>query len=242
MEKLPSEFVAKMSHDLKTPVGNAMMYAELITEDVKALSVEHPELKDQLEELIHYCKNIHLSSSKLINAIQSWGYTYQIEDGVFELKNQETNLKELFQEVIDKNSVFIKGKLLDVSLDYQSVRETYHTDSEVMRLVFDNMLILFISLASQNSGFKVLVDDQDGGIRIRFIAPKAAFSQNLIDMYSKDISISDVLVPGQGILKPGGYGLLFVNLVLRLLKARHGVIPEQEGKEQPSYWMQLPLS
>lgn len=48
------------------------------------------------------------------------------------------------------------------------------------------------------------------------------------------------MVPEQGILKPGGYALLFVNTALRFLGADHGVY--QESGATPSFWFRLPLS
>ena len=240
MGQIPSDFVAKMSHDLKTPVGNAMMYAELLQEDIRSLAEDHPEIRDRLEPLQLYCGNIHLASSKLINAIQSWGYAYQIENKEFEIQESPIDLTELLDHVITRNKLFIEGKSLDVHIDYRSDRKVIHSDRELMTLVFDNLMSLFVNMAPANSSITIEVDKEDEELLFRFLLPKPVFNQKLIDIFVGDISIRDREAPEQGILKPGGYGLIFVSMALRHVGAVRGV--SDEGEDPRSFWFRLPLS
>ncbi len=240
MQKIPSEFVSKVTHDLKTPVGNAMMYADLLTEEIRMLMDDNPELRDQLESLLYYTGNIRLSSSKLINYVQSWSYAYQIEDGVFEERKTEIRLKELMDEVIARNDIFIQTKSLQVAAEFDGARETCQADQEVMALILDNLLTLLIGMAPNNGVMPIRVTEEDGGLMVRFVAPNAAFNETLIEAYCGSISIKEQVAPSQGILKPGGYALMFVNIALRKMKAAHGVDPE--GADQRSFWFRLPLS
>jgi signal transduction histidine kinase len=239
MQKIPSEFVSKVTHDLKTPVGNAMMYADLLTEEIRMLMDDHPELRDQLESLLYYTGNIRLSSSKLINYVQSWSYAYQIEDGVFEERKSEIRLKELMEEVIARNDIFIQAKSLQVAAEFDGARGTCQADQEVMALILDNLLTLFIGMAPNNGVMPIRVTEEDGGLMVRFVAPNAAFNETLIEAYSGSISIKEQVAPSQGILKPGGYALMFVNIALHKMQAAHGVDPE--GADQRSFWFRLPL-
>lgn len=240
MQQIPSDFVAKMSHDLKTPVGNAMMYAELMAEDIRSLAEEHPEIHDRLDALEKYCGNIHLSASKLINAIQSWGYSYQIEDGVFEIQETDIDLKELLDQIIVRNRIFIKGKSLDVNIDFNSTRKRYRTDRELITLVIDNLLTLFINMSGNGSSISILVEEASAGIRFSFRLPPPAFNQKLVDIYTDVITIKDRMIPEQGILKPGGYSLIFSALALKHIGAVRGV--DKEGTDPRSFWFELPLS
>ncbi len=240
MAKIPSDFVAKMSHDLKTPVGNAMMYAELMSEEIRSLADENPEFKSRLDPLEHYCGNIYLSSSKLINAIQSWGYAYQIEDGVFEIQETAVDLKELLDNIIKRNQLFIRGKSLDVGVEYRSDRKIYHTDRELITLVFDNLMTLFINMASAGSQIAIEVDKKGDGLLFRFLLPKSVFNRKLMDIFTGDITISKHPAPEQGILKPGGYGLIFAARALQHIGAERGV--DDETADPRSFWFQLPLS
>ncbi len=239
MQKIPSEFVSKVTHDLKTPVGNAMMYADLLSEEVQMIMEENPELRDQLESLTYYAGNIRLSSSKLINYVQSWSYAYQIEDGVFEERKTDIQLKDLLDEVIARNDIFIQTKSLQVPVEYEAAQETCHADQEVMNLILDNLLTLFIGMAPNNQSLRIRVTEEDGGLMVRFLAPNAAFNETLIDAYAAPISIKEQIAPSQGILKPGGYALMFVNIALRKMGAAHGVDPE--GADERSFWFRLPL-
>ncbi len=240
MRRIPYEFVSKMSHDLKTPVGNAMMYTELMVDDIKNLLEEYPDLEDKLNPLIQYCNNIHLSSSKLINSIQSWGYSYQIEDGSFEIRAEDVDMKKLLLKVIASNEIFISGKSLDINLVYECRQTDCRSDPELLTLIFDNLLMLFINMARNGDEIRITVKDDDDGMMIRFFAAKASFTEILTDMFQSGISITDHLIPEQGILKPSGYGLLFASLALDFLNARFGV--DEEGEEPRSYWLRLSLS
>jgi signal transduction histidine kinase len=238
MQKIPSEFVSKVTHDLKTPVGNAMMYAELMSDDINMLIEEHPEISDQLESLKYYCGNIQLSSSKLINFVQSWSYAYQIEDGVFEQKKSQVNLRELIQSVIERNDIFIQTKSLQVSLEYDSEVQSISTDQEVMNLILDNLVTLFIGMAPNNDPLRIRVTDDDGGLMFRFFVSGTAFNETLENAYKSDFSIKEQIAPKQGILKPGGYALMFVNIALKEMKAGHGI--DAADVNPRSFWFRLP--
>jgi len=240
MSKIPSEFVSKITHDLKTPVGNAMMYAELMSEDINMLMEEHPEINDQLESLKYYCSNIQLSSSKLINSVQSWSYAYQIEDGVFEQNKSQVNLRGLIQSVIERNDIFIQTKSLQVSLEYDSEVQSISTDQEVMNLIMDNLVTLFIGMAPNNDPLRIRVTDDDGGLMFRFFVSGTAFSETLEKAYTSDFSIKEQIAPKQGILKPGGYALMFVNIALKAMKAGHGI--DAADVDPRSFWFRLPLT
>ncbi|TVQ74296.1 MAG: sensor histidine kinase [Balneolaceae bacterium] len=239
MQKIPSEFVSKVTHDLKTPVGNAMMYSDLLSEEIRMLIEEHPDLRDQLESLLYYSGNIRLSSSKLINYVQSWSYAYQIEDGVFEERKSDIHLKDLLDEVIEKNDIFIQTKSLRVDVSYDTARETCHADQEVMTLIMDNLLTLFIGMAPNNESLRIRISEEAGGLMFRFFAPKPTFTGTLMEAFSGPISIKEQIAPSQGILKPGGYALMFVNIALGKMKAAHGVDPEDADPR--SFWFRLPM-
>lgn len=239
MKKIPSEFVSKMSHDLKTPVGNAMMYVELLIDDIDTIGSEHPELKDTLEDLKNSCRSIYLSSSKLINAIQSWSYAVQIEDGEFHLKKTRINLSNMLSEVIENNGLFIRGKSLDIETIYNSNHQEYDSDYEIMRLLLDNLITLFISLAGNKEAVRIEVVDDGGGLFFRFYATKTAFNKNLRQAYVGNYSIKEQVAPEQGILKPGGYSLMFCNIALRFIGAEHGV--DENSSQSRSFWFRLPL-
>lgn len=240
MQKIPSEFVSKITHDLKTPVGNAMMYAELLAEDINMLIEEHPGLEGQLEPLKYYCGNIRLSSSKLINFVQSWSYAYQIEDGVFEQNKTRVDLEKLIHEVIGRNDIFIQTKSLKPNVAYDSEHQEVEADQEVMNLILDNLLTLLIGMAPNNSELRIEVKDDERGVMVRFQGSNAAFNEALVDAYTGSFSIKEQTAPKQGILKPGGYALMFVNIALRAMKAEHGV--DTGETENRSYWFRLPLS
>ncbi len=240
MSKIPSEFVSKIAHDLKTPVGNAMMYAELMSEDINMLIEEHPEMSEQLESLKYYCGNIQLSSSKLINSVQSWSYAYQIEDGVFEQNRSTINLRELIQSVVKRNDIFIQTKSLQVSVEYESDTPSISMDQEVMNLILDNLLTLFIGMAPNNAPLRIQVTDDNGGLMFRFFVSATAFNETLVEAFTSKLSIKEQVAPKQGILKPGGYALMFVNIALEEMNAEHGV--DTKDTDPRSFWFRLPLS
>ncbi len=240
MKRLPPEFVAKICHDMKSPVGNAMIYSELLIDDIENLQSEHKDAADDLDHLKHYCRNIHLSSSKLINTIQSWGFAYQIEDGIYEASEDRVHVKKLLEQTISGNEIFIRGKSLNVNLEYESDVNTVKTDEELITLVLDNLVTLFLSIAGNKKTIDIRVSDDNGKLLFLFFPPETAFRSNLIEAFSGEQTISNNMVPEQGILKPGGYALLFVNTALRFLGADHGV--DQESGATPSFWFRLPLS
>lgn len=98
MKRLLPEIVAKICHDMKSPAGNIMMYSWLLIDDIETLQSEHKNAADDLDYHKHYCRNIHLSSSKRINATQSRDFAYQIEERIYESSEDKVHVRKLLEQ------------------------------------------------------------------------------------------------------------------------------------------------
>ncbi len=117
-ERMRNEWIANITHDLKTPLSPIKGYAELLTEN----AVTDNETMQEYGEII--LKNVN-HTEKLINDLK---LTYQLDSGAMPFNPQPVNLVRYMKELVidimnnpafqDRDMVFESDiKKLEVSLD-----------------------------------------------------------------------------------------------------------------------------
>ena len=100
-----SEFVANMSHDIKTPLTGIMGMAELLTYRLKG--------EDQ-----EFAQTLLLSGRQLLNFFDNCLEVFKLESSEIALANERFSLKEVLNEINDLFQPAIKKKGLLFSIHY----------------------------------------------------------------------------------------------------------------------------
>lgn len=158
-EKLKSELVANVSHDLKTPLTSIINYTDiLLRENISE------------EEKLEYLNILNRKSLKLKSLIEDLFEVSKINSGKAELTLEYVDVIELLDQSIaeysdteiynDKNLTFILRpyeKKIEMSLD-----------GKKMSRVFENLINNALKYSLSNTRVFVDIEDNNEGIKITF--------------------------------------------------------------------------
>lgn len=147
-ERVRSEWIANITHDLKTPLSPIKGYAELLTSNAEI----DKETMQEYGEII--LKNVN-HTEKLINDLK---LTYQLDSGAMPFQPQKINLvrytKELVIDIVndpafkDRDIVF-ESKVQDLEISI---------DTDLLRCAVNNLIINALTYNPQETKVKISVD------------------------------------------------------------------------------------
>lgn len=139
-QRLQSEFIANISHEIRTPVNVILGYAEMLMEQLE---------KDQQKQ---YVQAITTSAQTLISQINDILDLSKVESGTLQLQYEEVNIRKLLHEVFSVFEIYFKQKKLETQLEIDnSVPISIILDERRLRQILVN--ILNNALKFTNTGF-----------------------------------------------------------------------------------------
>ena len=158
-----SQFLARMSHDLRTPMNAIIGYTRILIRRVK----------DQLDpRQFQNLENIQLSANNLLILINDILDLSRIESGRVDLKPEAVDLPQLIDECAASVESLLKpGVELKRQVDAPA---TLTTDADLLRRIVMNLLgnavkfteagRITLSLSAQNGGVQLAITDTGVGI------------------------------------------------------------------------------
>jgi len=166
-DKLKTEFLAQISHEIRTPVNNIVTFTSLLKEEIEE------NLPKGLESAF---KIIDSSAQRLIRTIELMLNISQIASGNFETKFEEIDLnKNLLDDLLLEFYTKAKNKKLELTLantcDDTFIRGDYYSIKQIFANLIDNAIKYTPSGEVQvqlfkNDCNKICVEVIDSGIGI----------------------------------------------------------------------------
>ncbi len=125
LESLRKEFVASVSHELKTPIALIQGYAQGLSEGIA-----------KKENRDFYCEVIVEESKKIDLLVKELLLISQIEAGYLKLKEEELEVKKMLEEAIERFSY--EDKALEVRCNL--LDESVIGDEKYIQRVIDNLV------------------------------------------------------------------------------------------------------
>ena len=141
--KAKNEFLAKISHEMRTPLTPIIGYSRILAKDI-----DEPLYKEKLEI-------IHTSGVKLLNFTNELLDFSKIESGKVDLNYEPFNVRALFQDIYHEHIDLAKAKGLDFKIDYLHANVSIYSDKIKIYEIAKN--IIHNALKYTNKGF-VLCD------------------------------------------------------------------------------------
>ena len=141
--KAKNEFLAKISHEMRTPLTPIIGYSRILAKDI-----DEPSYKEKLEI-------IHTSGVKLLNFTNELLDFSKIESGKVDLNYEPFNVRALFQDIYHEHIDLAKAKGLDFKIDYLHANVSIYSDKIKIYEIAKN--IIHNALKYTNKGF-VLCD------------------------------------------------------------------------------------
>lgn len=151
-----SEFVAHVSHELKTPLNVLAMYSEMLQGEegreeqfrIEAANVIH----DEVERLALLINNI-LSLTK-------------IETGSISIERKRVKLRELLEDAFHACARSGQDKHLDFQLDLPREISPVALDKDLMRIAINNLLTNAIKYSDDGGMVRMSVEETEQTVRI----------------------------------------------------------------------------
>ena len=151
-QKLREEWIANVSHDLKTPLSPIKGYAEILSERYNELS------KDDITK---YGNIILKSAVNIENIVFDLNFTYQLKNGMIPLYLKEGNLECILKEVIIDilNDPQYENRNITFSCKENII--LYKFDHILMKRAFNNLLINSVIHNSSETEINVSIERKD---------------------------------------------------------------------------------
>lgn len=151
-ETLREEWIANISHDLKTPLSPIKGYAEILIDS---------EYTVTSEEIKKYGAIILKNVNNVETIVKNLNFTYQLKNGMIPINRKEDNISRLLKEVVIgilNDPKYVKRTILF----YCAVdRVNFKFDSTLLKRAFTNLLFNAVVHNDQNTIIKVSIEETD---------------------------------------------------------------------------------
>lgn len=149
-ERLKSELITNVSHDLRTPLTSIITYTDLL---------KNPDLTE--EQRAQYVDVLERKSARLKTLIEDLFDVSKMASGNIELQKSKVDIASLLQQAIAEQQEAVEKQNLDVRVSIGSQPIHALVDGQKMWRVMDNLLINISKYAMP--GTRVYVSLQDVG-------------------------------------------------------------------------------
>lgn len=223
MKDKASKFAAQMSHDIKNPLGNALMYTDLLISDLKTSS------SADAAQFEYLAKNIKISLNSLIVQIDTWATAIKLKDGLYDPDLKETDLGSLLSSLLDEQAVYLKRKKINSEVKIPSGDCLIKTDAFLLKHMLENLFSMMLMYASPEDTMRFSVEKSDLECVLILEDTYKGDRENILKKLHTGVvyAVDDVLE--EGILKPAGYGMMFCNEAAKTLALKPHINKSELG-------------
>lgn len=156
VEKLKTNFIGMMSHDLKTPLARIQGMTDVIAQGMTPMSSIQREALDTIRQ----------SSEDLLKFISTILNYAQIESKGVELNLVSKDINSLLKEVSKKHEFLAKLKHIQLILELEPLFSV-NVDPDLLKQVFSNLIENAIKYSPENSKVLVTSEEVDGWIQVQ---------------------------------------------------------------------------
>lgn len=217
LEKMRKEFVAGVSHELKTPISLIEGYAEGLKDDI----VQGSERDYYIDVIIDEAKRMGSLVTEMLELSQ-------LEHGNYKLNIESFNINEAVDVITKKFINVIKEKNIHIEKNYEN---NFYVNGDVTRIeqvitnLFTNAInhtpndgTISLSIAMENENVKISVENQGDGIS----------SEHINQIWERFYKIDKSRNRSFG---GTGLGLSIVRNIMELHKCEYGVRNTDLGVE-----------
>jgi PAS domain S-box-containing protein len=160
LNEAKTNFIATVSHELKTPISSIKMSAQLLDDErIGSLSKEQRELLSSIREDADRLLKI---TGELLNMAQ-------VETGNIQLKLQSVAPREIVQQAVQAIQFQAQQKNIALDVTIEDGAPAIHADPEKSAWVLVNFLTNAIKFSPEGSRISIAVSKKDQGVQFAVI-------------------------------------------------------------------------
>lgn len=156
-ERLKTELITNVSHDIKTPLTSIINYVDLIKKE----NIDNEKIKEYIEILDKKSQRLKKLTEDLVEASKA-------SSGNVKLVWEKIYLKELINQSLGEFEDRFKSRGLQVILDLPEEPVSIYADNRYMYRVIDNLFSNIAKYAESNTRVYIDMWTQDGKVKILF--------------------------------------------------------------------------
>lgn len=189
-QKMKTELISNVSHDLKTPLTSIITYVDLL---------KNEEVNE--EQRKQYLETIDRNSLRLKNLIEDLFEVSKVNSGNIQLDTVDVDVISMLQQVLFECEDKITDAMLQFKIQYSNEKMICLLDSSKTYRIFENLIINICKYALSNTRVYIQAIEYEDSIEITF----KNISANEITFSSEDIV--ERFVQGDTSRNSGGSGL-----------------------------------
>lgn len=222
-ERMRQEFLANVSHELKTPIALIQGYAEGLQDNVN----EDPESRN------FYCEVIVDEANKMNKMVKKLLTLNQLEFGNGQVHLEHFDLQQVIQSVLSSSEILFRQK--EVTLLYDPQEPVYVWADEYM---IEEVVLNYVSNALNhvdgNKIIEVKIANQNGKARVSvFNTGQPIPEEDIQKIWSKFYKVDKARTREYG---GNGIGLSIVKAIMEAHNQQYGVRNYDNGVE---FWFEL---
>ena len=193
-EKLKSDFLSNISHDLKTPIN--VIYS--------ATQIIEMYIEDNNEEAVKKYNNISKQNCiSLISLANNIIDTSRIYGDYLSSNLRVKNIVEVVEDVVTSLIDYAKSKDIDLIFDTNEEEVYVNLDDEFMKRIILNLVSNSIKFTKNNGLIKIIIEAKDYTVDVNVndngIGMEKTFIENAFNRYSMGKNNENSSVKGTGI-------------------------------------------
>ena len=154
-ERLKTELITNVSHDIKTPLTSIINYVDLLKQE---------DIKD--EKVLEYINVLDSKSQRLKKLIEDLVEASKASSGNVKLNIEEINLSELLKQVTGEFKDKFDEKNLTIDLDLPSKNIKIEADNRYMYRIIENLYSNVSKYAMDNTRVYISLNKSDSEIKL----------------------------------------------------------------------------
>ena len=226
--RLKSEFISIVSHQLRSPLSN-MRWALEILMSGKIGKIE--------EEQLEYFTILKENSDRMRELVKDLLTVSRIETARLSLKKETFSLEELIKELISSFEPFSKASNTEISFQAEKDLPMVVSDREKIKLVIENLIDNAIRYTKGKGKIEIKLKRKDGRIYFEIkdngVGIPKEDQKYIFQKFFRSKNAARYQTEGSGL------GLYIVKSILEKAKGKIG-FRSQEGKGS-TFWFTLPI-
>lgn len=172
-QKLKTELISNVSHDLKTPLTCIKNYIALLDDD---------KLND--EDRKHYVEQLKLYANRLKRLIEDLFEISKVDSGNIQLNYQALDIVSLLEQVMVENEDLLETKHIEIIKKLPADKIILNLDSDKTYRIFENLFTNISKYALSNSRAYISITSTDDEVLIEF----SNISEQPMDFTAQEIT------------------------------------------------------